>query len=83
VRLAGSTIGLIGGMVSFIPVIGPIISIGLAIAGISISNAADGLADEAAREKASAIRDEAVRVYRQKHPGTENYVYYSDVGAGA
>ncbi|QYD68831.1 hypothetical protein KZJ38_21905 [Paraburkholderia edwinii] len=83
VRLAGSTIGLIGGMVSFIPVIGPIISIGLAIAGIGISNAADSLADEAAREKASALRDEAVRAYRQKHPGTENYVYESDVGAGA
>jgi hypothetical protein len=82
-RLAGSTIGLIGGMASFIPIIGPIVSIGLAIVGISINDIADGLADEAAREKANALRDEAVDEYRKKHPGTENYVYKSDVGAGA
>jgi hypothetical protein len=82
-KLVGSTIGLIGGMASFIPVVGPIVSIGLALAGIGISNAADGLADEAAREAAARLRDEAVLAYRKKHPGTENYVYESDVGAGA
>ncbi|MDQ7980191.1 hypothetical protein QYH69_23385 [Paraburkholderia sp. SARCC-3016] len=82
-KLAGSTVGLVGGMASFIPVVGPIVSIALALAGIGISNTADGLADAAAREKANALRDEAVRAYRKKHPGTENYVYESDVGAGA
>jgi hypothetical protein len=82
-RLAGATIGLIGGMASFIPVIGPIVSIGLALVGIGIANTADSLAREADHEKANALRDEAVDEYRKTHPGTENYVYKSNVGAGA
>jgi hypothetical protein len=82
-KLAGSTIGLIGGMASFIPIVGPFVSIGLALVGIGISDGADILAGQRSREKADALRDEAVLAYRKKHPGTENYVYESDVGAGA
>jgi hypothetical protein len=82
-KLAGSTIGLIGGMASFIPIVGPFVSIGLALAGIGISDGADILAAQRAREKADALRDEAVEAYWKKHPGTENYVYKSDVGGGA
>jgi hypothetical protein len=82
-KLAGSSIALIGGMASFIPLIGPIISIGLSLAGIGISNAAEHLEDARIREAADALRDDAVDAYRKTHPGSENYVYKSDVGAGA
>jgi hypothetical protein len=82
-KLAGSTVGLIGGMASFIPVIGPLVSIGLALVSIGISSTAEGLDGEKIREQTNRLRDEAVREYRRKHPGTENYVYESDVGGGA
>jgi hypothetical protein len=79
-RLTGSAIGLIGGMASFIPVIGPLVSIGLALAGMGVTNVAEHLDDENIREAIDALRDEAVDAYLKKHPGSENYVYKSDVG---
>jgi hypothetical protein len=82
-RLASSTMGLIGGMASFIPVFGPIVSIGFALAGIGLSKIADGLAGEAASEQANELRDAAVDEYQKTHPDSVNYVYKSDVGAGA
>jgi hypothetical protein len=82
-RLAGSTMGLIGGMASFIPIVGPIVSIGFALAGIGLGQTADSLAGEAARAQANELRDAAVDVFRKTHPGTENDVYKSDIGAGA
>ncbi|CAB3772905.1 hypothetical protein [Paraburkholderia humisilvae] len=80
-RLAGSTIGMIGGMASFIPIVGPFVSIGLAITGICVGNLADQLAESRQREAANALRDEAVDEYLKKHPEAVNYVYKSDVGS--
>ncbi|CAB3756868.1 hypothetical protein [Paraburkholderia solisilvae] len=82
-KLAGSVVGLVGGMASFIPVVGPLVSIGLSLVGISLSSFPEHLAEQKKSEAIDALRDQAVDAYRKKHPGSENYVYKSDVGAGA
>jgi hypothetical protein len=82
-KLAGSVVGLVGGMASFIPIVGPLVSIGLSLVGISLSSFPEHLAEQKKSEAINALRDQAVDAYRIKHPGSENYVYKSDVGAGA
>jgi len=81
--LAAGALGLVGGMSSFVPVFGPLISIGLSLAGIVIADVPAVARKIDAEQRVARLRDEAVELYQQKHPGSENYVYKSDVGAGA
>jgi hypothetical protein len=81
--LAASTLGLVGGMSSFVPVFGPLISIGLSLAGMVLSDVPATQKRIAYDERRDALRDEVVDLYQAKHPGSENYVYKSDVGGGA
>jgi hypothetical protein len=81
--LAASTLGLVGGMSSFVPVFGPLISIGLSLAGIVLSDVPATIRKIDREQRRDALRDEVVDLYQAKHPGSENYVYKSDVGGGA
>lgn len=81
--LAAGALGLVGGMSSFVPVFGPLISIGLSLAGIVIADVPAVARRIDAEQRVASLRDEAVDAYQKKHPGSENYVYRSDVGAGA
>jgi hypothetical protein len=80
-KLAGSVVGLVGGMSSFLPVVGPLVSIGLSLVGIGIGNFGEKLDDMRFRNAADAFHDEVVDDYRKKHPNSVNYVYPSDVGS--
>ncbi|TDY45415.1 hypothetical protein BX592_11482 [Paraburkholderia rhizosphaerae] len=79
-NLAASVLGVAGGMSSFIPVFGPFVSIGFALAGIALGNISEELEASNLRERTNTLRDEVVDIYQKKHPGSENYVYKSDVG---
>jgi hypothetical protein len=82
-NLAASSLGLIGGMSSFIPVFGPLISIGLSIVGFVLSDLPEQLREGRRRDEINVLRDEVVDEYLKTHPESGNYVYRSDVGAGA
>jgi hypothetical protein len=74
-------VGLVGGMSSFLPVVGPLVSIGLSLVGIGISNFGEHLDEMRFRDAAAAFHDEVVDDYRKKYPDSVNYVYPSDVGS--